>query len=384
MRGTKFKRASGQRNWLQRRKCQAFAGVGALALAGSMTVLTPALAQEQIDDPRLSPMLFGPTEKEKREKIKQERAKQEEADQEALILTAEQEEDANRLDEPKTRPLLFGGPGDGEDDVDLIAGRITLGEEDDNRGFFGALTFLAPEETDLSLGIGPVYEPDYFGSNDYEFDVDPQVYVKFRNFVFFDDDGADFGVVGFSRFRLGPSIRIQGRRDQDDNPALQGLGDVGTTFEFGGFVATTFLDRFAVKAKVRHGLKTGHRGTIVDGFLTALLFRAGPVSLSTSGHASWIGNRYADAYFSVTPEQSLASNGRLGVFDADSGFRNFGGSVNAYINIRDRWSLNPYATYDYIFDDYARTPIIEQFGERHQFRVGFHIMREFSFGASGR
>ncbi|WDI31443.1 MipA/OmpV family protein [Hyphococcus flavus] len=356
-------------------------GMIALLTGVSMSAASPALAQRQIDDPKLSPMLFGPTEKEKREKARQEREEHEREIEEALILTSEQEQDANLLDEPKTRPLLFGDHKDGED---LVGGSITLGEEDNDRRYFGILTFLIPDETNLSIGVGPVYEPDYFGSNDYEFNADPQVYVKFRNFVFLDDDGADFALFGFSRFRFGPSIRIRGRRDQDENAALQGLGDVGTTFELGGFASTTFLDRFAVKAKVRHGIKTGHRGTIVDGYLTALIFRAGPVSFSTSGHASWIGDNFADAYFTVTPEQSAASGGLLGVYDADSGFRNVGGSVNAYINIRDRWSLNPYASYNYIFDDYAATPIISQFGDRNQFRVGFHLMREFTFGGSGR
>ncbi len=351
------------------------------ALAGVATLLatgvSAASAQEQIDDPQLTPMLFGPTVKEKREKIRQDRKEAEEA----VILTVEQDRDANKLDEPKVRPLLFGEDGMDEDPV---AGRITLGEEDDNRGFFGSLNFLIPEETNLSLGVGPIYKPDYFGSNDYEFDADPQVYVKFKNFVFLDDDGVDFGIVGFSRFRAGPSIKIRGRRDQDDNPALHGLGDVGTTFEMGGFVATTFLDRFAVKAKARRAIKTGHHGTVIDGYLTALLFRAGRFSLATSGQATWIGEDYANAYYAVTPEQSARSGGRLPVYQVDSGFQDVGGSVNTYINIGDRWSLNPYATYRYIFRDYAETPIIAEYGSRHQFTVGFHIMREFTFGASGR
>jgi len=346
-----------------------------LCCAGALLLASPAQAQRQIDDPQLSPMLFGPTQKERRDKVRQDEEEQEEAQR----ITLEQER-ARQIDDPRTRPLVFGPQHDGERDLESVGNRITLGEEDDNRGFFGVLTFLVPEETNLSLGVGPEYEPDYFGSNDYHFTADPQAYVKFRNFVFLDDDGADFALIGFSRFRAGPTLRITKRRDQDDNPALFGLGDVGTTFEFGGFAATTFLDRFAVKAKVRHGLKTGHRGTIVDGYMTALIFRAGPVSLSTSAQASWIGNRYADAYFSVTPEQSARSGGVLPVYDARSGFRNIGGSINGYINIGDRWSLNPYATYDYIFGSYAKTPIIRNFGARNQFRVGFHVMREFTFG----
>ncbi|WP_428408849.1 MipA/OmpV family protein [Hyphococcus sp.] len=349
----------------------------AAAISGNALLSAPAHAQRQIDDPNLSPMLFGPTRQEERDKIRQDQRDQEEA----AILTAEQERDANALDDPKTRPLIFGDGPEGEDPV---AGRITLGEKDDNRNFFGALNFLIPDETNLSLGIGPIYRPDYFGSDDYEFGADPQVYVKFRNFVFLDDDGVDFGIVGFSRFRAGPSIKIRGRRDQDENPALDGLGDVGTTFEMGGFVATTFLDRFAFKAKARHAIKTGHHGTVVDGYLTALLFRAGPVSLAASGQATWVDDDFADAYFSITPEQSAATGGRLDPYDVDSGFRDVGGSVNAYINIGDRWSLNPYASYQYIFRDYAESPIIADYGDRNQFTFGFHIMREFTFGGTGQ
>ena len=349
-----------------------FCGLAGILLAAAAT---PAMAQGEIDDPQLSPMLFGPTQKERREKIRQQDAEREEA----LRISREQEYDGQELDDPKLQPI-FGPKQDDVEEEDLIGGRITLGEADNNRRFFGALTFLVPETTNLSLGVGPQYRPDYFGSDDYEFFPDPQVYVKFKNFVFLDDDGLDFALFGFSTFRFGPSIRLKGRRKESRNVALTGLGDVGTTFEFGGFVATTFLDRFSFKAKALHGIKTGHRGTIVDANLTALLFKAGPISLSTSAQASWVGDRYADAYFSVTPAQSAASGGVLSVYDAEPGVLFVGASVNGYINIRDRWSLNPYASYDYVLDDFAATPIIEDFGSRRQFRVGFHLMREFSFG----
>lgn len=346
--------------------------VSVLAALGFLTA--GASAQQNIDEPRLSPMVFGETEKERRDKIQKERDER----QYAIEVSQEQDTDTQNLDEPRLSPLLFGPEYD-DNRSDPTGTRITSPEDEERRGFFSALNFLVPEETNLSLGVGPVYEPDYFGSDDYEFDVDPQVYVKFRNFLFLDDDGADLALFGFSRFRIGPSIKIKGRRDQDDNPALAGLGDVGTTFEFGGFIATTFLDRFSAKARVRHGLKTGHRGTVAEGTLTTLIFRTSALSLAASGQARWVDDRYADAYFSVTPEQSTRSLGVLPVYDANSGFESFGGSVTAYINIRDRWSLNPYAEYRYIFDDFADTPIIDQFGDRNQFVVGFHLMREFEF-----
>lgn len=289
------------------------------------------------------------------------------------------------IDEPRLDPI-FGRPTPAEDrsrnpDPDEIANDDAFDNKDKRwsplRGFVGVLTFMTPETTNLSLGVGPVYKPDYFGSNDYELEPDPQAYVKFRNFVFLDDDGADFALFGFSRFSFGPSFRIVGDRAEDENPALAGLGDVGVTFEAGGFAAANFFDRMSLRFKVRRGIKSGHRGLIVDASSTILLARWGRFSTSVTGQTTWIGSNYADAYFSVTPEQSARSG--LPVYSAKRGLRDLGGSLNAYVNIRDKWSLNPYISYRYILNNIADTPIIEQQGNRNQFTAGFHLIREFQF-----
>lgn len=302
------------------------AALGATALASG-----PAFAQADIDEPRLDP-IFGER-------------------------TPERERERERIRN--------------DDEFDNEKGWRPL------RDFIGVLTFLTPETTDLSVGVGPVYRPDYFGSDDFELRPDPEVYVKFRNFVFLDNDGADLALFGFSGFSFGPSIRLVGDRDESENPDLIGLGDIDPTFEVGGFAATKFLDRFLVRAKVRKGVVGGHRGISVDATGTVLLFRVGRVSTSVSGTATWIGDRYADTYFSITPAQSLASG--LPEYEADRGLRDVGGSFNAYINIGKRWSLNPYASYRYIFDGIADTPIIDQLGDRNQYTVGFHLMRQFEF-----
>ncbi len=279
------------------------------------------------------------------------------------------------IDEPQLDPMFSRRrrKDDNEDNPDLIGDEEPKVEK--LEGFTGILTFLAPEDTELSLGAGPVFKPDYFGSDNYEVNVDPQVYIKINNFTFLDDDGAEFALLGFSGFRFGPSIRLVGDRDESENPALQGLGDVGATFELGGFAATTFVDRYSVKFKVRKGISTGHRGLIVDAFGTALLFRYGRFSSSISAQASWIGNDYADVYFSITPEQS--ANSGLEQFDARSGFRNIGGSLNGYVNLGSRWSLNPYVSYDLVIGNIQDTPIIRDFGNRDQVRAGFHLIRQF-------
>ncbi|HBS30167.1 MAG TPA: hypothetical protein DEA40_00230 [Parvularcula sp.] len=284
------------------------------------------------------------------------------------------------IDEPRLDPIF----GERTPERERERQRIRNDDEFDNekgwrplRDFIGVFTFLTPETTDLSVGVGPAYRPDYFGSNDYELRADPEVYVKFRNFVFLDNDGADLALFGFSGFSFGPSIRLVGDRDESENPALVGLGDIDPTFEIGGFAATKFIDRILVRAKIRKGVVGGHDGLIVDATGTMLLFRAGRVSTALSAQAAWIGDRYADTYFTVTPVQAAASG--LDEYDADRGLRDVGGSFTAYVNIGRRWSLNPYVSYRYIFDGVADTPIIREFGERNQYTVGFHLMRQFEF-----
>ena len=245
------------------------------------------------------------------------------------------------------------------------------------RGFVGLFTLLVPESTNLSLGVGPAYRPDYFGSDDYEFRPDPQVFLKVKNFLFFDDDGADLALFGFSGVAIGPSVRVAGRRRERDNPALHGLGDIGYTFEAGGFVAATILNRVLVRGKIRKGLAGGHDGLIIDGAGTVMLYSSPRFSTSLSGHVAWVNGDYADTFFTVNEDQAAASG--LPLYNASAGFRDVGGSLNAYVNIGERWSVNPYVSYRRIFDGFAETPIIDQYGSRNQFIVGFHLMREFSF-----
>ncbi|MEM6538735.1 MAG: MipA/OmpV family protein [Pseudomonadota bacterium] len=284
------------------------------------------------------------------------------------------------IDEPSIDPIFGKRPSSPKPEE---IGPINDDEYDEPQGwdpfqgFVGVLTILVPQTTNLSVGVGPQYRPDYFGSDDYEFQPDPQVYVRFRNFLFFDDDGADLALFGFSGFAFGPSIRIAGRRNEDFNPALQGLGDIGFTLEAGGFVATTFLDRVSFRAKMRRGVAGGHEGWIGDAQGTVLMFTSKAVSASFSGNLTWIDGEYADTFFSITEEQAARSG--LPVFDADQGFRDVGGSFNGYVNVGKRWSVNPYVRYRRIFRDIAATPIIDQFGSRNQFTVGFHLMREFQF-----
>src|SRR5690606_21410080 len=121
---------------------------------------------------------------------------------------------ARQIDEPYLDPIS-GKKREMRDDRPRHTNDDEIDQENKRHpllDFVGVLTFLAPSNTDLSIGVGPEYRPDYFGSDDFEWVPDPEVYVTFRNFVFLDNDGADLALIGFSGFSFGPSLRLTNDR----------------------------------------------------------------------------------------------------------------------------------------------------------------------------
>lgn len=248
-------------------------------------------------------------------------------------------------------------------------------------GFTAMTDLLVPETTQLLFGVGPQFQPNYFGSNNYEVRPDPQVYIRVNNFIFSNETGAEFGIFGVNNIRFGPTLKIVGNRNERDNPELAGLNPVGRTVEFGGFGAMDIRDRYTIKIRYRHALASGHRGSRISGEGSMLLYQRGRISTSLSATTTWMGNDYAEAYFGVSAEEARRS--RFPEFRAESGFRDLGGSLNGFIRLGDHWALHPYAYYSYILPAAARSPIIELTGSRHQYVAGIHFMRELTFRRNG-
>lgn len=248
-------------------------------------------------------------------------------------------------------------------------------------GFTALAEVLVPERTQLLFGVGPQFQPDYFGSNNYEVRADPQVYIRVNNLIFSPETGAEFGVFGVNNIRFGPTLKIVGNRNTNDNPSLAGLDPVGRTVELGGFGAMDIRDRYTIKIRYRHALAMGHRGARINGEASMLLYQRGRISTSLSATTTWMGNNFADAYFSVS--EAEAARSVFPAFHAESGFRDLGGSLNGFIRLGERWALHPYAFYSYVLPSAADSPIVSQTGSRHQYTVGLHFMRELRWERNG-
>jgi outer membrane protein len=230
----------------------------------------------------------------------------------------------------------------------------------------------------ITAGAGAQIYPKYPGADSYG--INPLPIFGFRRqgspMPFqAPDDGFGFGLLGRdSAFNIGPAIRFQGKRDEDDVGAP--VGDVGITVEAGGFVEVLPTRNFRLRAEVRQGIG-GHEGLVADLSADLVVRDEDSYIFSIGPRARWGDNDFHDAYFGV-PVAIPASG--LAAYDPHSGFYAVGAMAGLTYKLGRNWGMRGYAGYDRLIGDAADSPIVRAFGSRDQFSGGAGLFFEFNIG----
>lgn len=238
----------------------------------------------------------------------------------------------------------------------------------------GDLVDIVLSDWDFTLGAGAGVSPDYEGSDDYEIGFLPVVEASWRDDTFFisSDMGIGATLLRSEHFRAGLSINHDGGRDEDDNNALRGLGDVD-----GGIVGTAFaeldLGQYALGVDITQDLSGNNKGTLA--YFSAdyrfsvwddkLMFGLGP-------EISWASADYTETYFGVNAQQ--ASRSKYNQFDADAGFKDAGLHLNAMYVVDENWALAGGVGYARLLGDAADSPIVKS---KNQFFSGLSLSYSF-------
>jgi outer membrane protein len=187
----------------------------------------------------------------------------------------------------------------------------------------------------VTVGAGGEMKPDFEGAKHYLLSPVPIFSVhragspdRFKS----PRDSAGITLLDFAGFHAGPVGKIVGARTASSYTELNGLGDVKTAFELGGFVEYFPVDGFRARAEVRQGFG-GHHGVVADlsGDFIVPVSQQWTVS---GGPRFTLESTSATApYFGINPAQALASG--LPTFDAKGGAH----SIGAGAQIRDQ--VNP-------------------------------------------
>lgn len=185
------------------------------------------------------------------------------------------------------------------------------------------------------------------------------------------DDGFGFAILDSNGFRAGPVANFVFKRGQRDG--LTGVHTVELTHEIGGF-AEYQGEHFRTRAELRQGID-GHKGFVAS--LGADLYGGdGRATLSFGPRLSLGDNRYANAYFSVTPFESLA-NGRIEPYEANGGFTAAGGLATFRYDFTKDTNATIYGGLQRLTGSVGASPIPNEIGSRNQFTAGLSIARSF-------
>lgn len=225
----------------------------------------------------------------------------------------------------------------------------------------------------VAIGAGLLFTPDYLGSNDWRVTpvIAPEIRAPFDTFFLSFRDGLGATVLRQGPLSAGLVLRPRFGRDQDDNDALRGMGDIRISGEAGAFLA--YSDRtWLLRGEVRQGFG-GHSGVLADARLDRVFRVNDSVILSAGPRLSWGSRDFAETFFGVDPEQSRRSG--YGAFrPRDYWFA--GLAAGATWLATDRWTVIAFGEVGRILGDAADSPLVAR-GSETQGIVGITFAYRF-------
>jgi outer membrane protein len=243
----------------------------------------------------------------------------------------------------------------------------------------------SPEEIankdSVTVGLGGALVPDYEGSDDYH--AIPAAAIRGKvNGISFSSRGTYLYVdlvpqSAHIDFDAGPiaGVRLNRRRHIKDD-IVELLPNTKTAIEVGAFAGlslhgvTNPYDTLAFRLDVLHDIGNAHKSTT---FSPNVEFST-PVSrttyVSANVGAEFVGNKYADYYYTITPADSVLTGGVLPAFDADGGMKNWkaGLLLNQSISgdLLHGFSIFGTGQYSRLVGDFKRSPIVSLRGSANQ------------------
>ena len=244
------------------------------------------------------------------------------------------------------------------------------------------------KEWKISVGAGLIVAPAFTGAKTYNLLAVPDVRVTYTDIFFANiKDGVGYAVIHSGGLRVGPVVTYTFSRSEKDggspfrvagasSAALQGMGDVPGTVSLGGF-AEYSLKPYKVTLRLHKGI-SGHEGVAGEAGVSygGTLTRNGPPLVYSVGpHVKFGDQHYTNAYWGVTPEQSLRSG--LEQYHADGGITAYGVNAFALVPWTKAVSFSVIAGFDRLAPPVANSPLVRVRGSENQALGGLFLSYGF-------
>lgn len=232
----------------------------------------------------------------------------------------------------------------------------------------------------FTVAIGAAVVPDYEGSDDYRIipggairgSVGNMSFATRGTYLYVDLIGRPKSGIDLD---VGPIVGVRlNRTGKIKDDFVDRLPDRKTAIEVGGFAGVSLhgltnpYDTLAYRFDLLNDIGNAHQATIVSHNLDFSTPLSRTLFVSASASADFVEDGYADYYFSITPEEALASG--LPSFNADGGLKNWklGLLVNQSLSgdLLRGWSLFASGSYGKLQNDFKRSPIVDARGSATQ------------------
>ena len=218
----------------------------------------------------------------------------------------------------------------------------------------------------VNIGLTGGVSPDYEGSNNYGFGYNPNFALSWRDTIFYKGKTLGVNLINNKNLKAGPVMSWTSGRDEDDNDKLEGLGDVDSSIEVGGFLSYR-QKPFRFKMEARQDADSGHEGALVELSAGKNLTFEKPLVFIALG-TTWASDNYMESFFAVDAQQSADSG--LKKYDADAGIKDVSISMTSGYRITNRWRIGGKLEYKRLVGDAADSPIVD---DENQFLAGISL-----------
>jgi outer membrane protein len=231
----------------------------------------------------------------------------------------------------------------------------------------------------VMVGVGGDYKPDFEGAKRSMFSPVPIFSIRragsteqFRG----PRDSASIALIDFGNLRAGPAGKFVSSRKASNYSELNGLGDVKTTVELGGFVEYYPVDWFRTRGELRQGIG-GHHGVVADLSADVIVPVMQRLTLSVGPRFTWESTSATAPYFGIDAVQAIASG--LPAFNAKGGAHSVGAGAQVSYRINPQWEAHAYVEYERLLGDAANSPLVTLRGSPNQTTVGIGASYAFDF-----
>jgi len=241
---------------------------------------------------------------------------------------------------------------------------------------------VAPPQRDwqLTLGGSVGFVPKYQGSGNYELRALPYVDAAYKEIVFVRGLAAGANLVNVrgprpgDGLRMGPILRYGFGREESDDAALRGLGDIDDAIEAGAFVSYS-AGPFLADLTLVKDVADGHDGVLADAGIAWRVPLSPRMRGSVRASTTWADDTYMGNVFGISAAQSARSGMRT--HNAGAGIKDVGLAFSLSYGLTESWSVSGRVAYSRLLGDAADSPIAADRGAKNQ--VGTFLTVAYGF-----